>query len=174
MCAKTDVNQFSWNDAEQQRLTDKLVEFPHTPLLVPVINAAVNPLKRRPYHQLPEPDSPIELRDSLAIEINRGKEYLLQVQNELRENRELLEQWSQYEVTCSLQPLDHLVQSMWLKSKVEQFLTGWLDRKQKKLKLVLRKIEQRGGSSGRLPHARASRRRTASEVRTRAAKSVLD
>ena len=171
MCAKTDVNAFAWNDAEQPRPVHDPEQFPHTPFLVPVTNAVVSPLKPRTYHQLVESVSPLEVRDSLRSEISRGKEYLLQVQNELRQNRELLERWSQYEVTCSLQPLDHLVQAVWLKSKVERFLIGWLDRKQKKLSMVQRKVEAMA-ANGRLPHVRASRRRSASEVTNRARKSA--
>ena len=171
MCAKTDVNNFSWNDAEPLRPVRDPEQFPHTPFLVPVTNGIVSPLKPRAYHRLAESVSPLELRDLLRGEISRGKEYLVQVQTELRQNRELLEQWSQYEVTCSLQPLDHLVQSVWLKSKVERFLIGWVDRKQKKLSIVQRKIEGMA-DNGRLPHVRASQRRTAREVTNRARKST--
>jgi hypothetical protein len=151
MCAITDVNTLPWNNAEETAVTSDPEEFPHAPFLVPLTSAGASPLKPRVYHQL---GSPLELRDSLRNEINRGKEYLLQVQNELRQNREWLEQWAQYEVTCSLQPLDHLVQSVWLKSRVEQFLVGWLRRKQKKLSMVLRKIESMPGNHS-LRHTRA-------------------
>ncbi|HTL16141.1 MAG TPA: hypothetical protein VL793_02840 [Patescibacteria group bacterium] len=81
-----------------------------------------------------------DLRDRLRNEINHGREYLMQVQSELHENRALLEQWAQYEQACSLQPLDHLVQSASLKENVEKFLSGWLKRREKELGRVERRI----------------------------------
>ena len=85
-----------------------------------------------------------EMRDRLRNEINRGKEYLGQVRRELRENREVLEEWAQYELTCSLHPLEHLVQSVWLKESVERFLISWLSRREKKLQQLSTKIQPRG------------------------------
>lgn len=88
-------------------------------------------------------ESPGELCERLRNEINHGKEYLLQVQAELRENRQLLEQWAQYEQTCSLQPLDHLVECVRVKQSVEEFLTGWLKRHQQRLAKLEPKSERR-------------------------------
>jgi hypothetical protein len=82
-----------------------------------------------------------ELRDRLRNEINRGKEYLTQVQRELRESREVLEEWAQYEQTCSLHPLERLVQSALLKESVEQFLIGWLNRRERQLQQLTAKLE---------------------------------
>src|SRR5260221_5372594 len=82
-----------------------------------------------------------EMRDRLRNEINRGNEYLGQVRRELRENREVLEEWAQYELTCSLHPLEHLVQSVWLKESVEQFLIGWLSRRETKLQQLTTKLQ---------------------------------
>jgi hypothetical protein len=82
-----------------------------------------------------------ELRDRLRNEINRGKEYLAQVQRELHESREVLEEWAQYELTCALHPLEQLVQSALLKESVERFLIGWLNRREKQLQQLTAKLE---------------------------------
>jgi hypothetical protein len=86
-------------------------------------------------------ESMIELRDRLRNEINRGKEYLAQVRRELHDSREVLEEWAQYELTCSLHPLEHLVQSTLLKESVEQFLIGWLNRREMRLQQLTAKLE---------------------------------
>ncbi len=78
----------------------------------------------------------------MRSEISHGREYLFQVRRQLKENRQLLEEWAQYEAACALQPLDHLVQSASLKGEVERFLVGWLERHQKQLEEVSHEMEQ--------------------------------
>src|SRR5689334_1442264 len=85
-------------------------------------------------------ESVAERAERIHGEISHGKEYLNQVQAELKEQRRLLEGWAQYERTCSLQPLDHLVQTFLLKQSVEKFLVGWLKRRQKELDKLERKL----------------------------------
>lgn len=90
----------------------------------------------------PRAESLTELRDRLRNEITRGKEYLAQVRSELQENRALLDEWAQYELACAFHPLEHLVESVVLKEKVERFLSGWLVTRAKKLQQVLVELEQ--------------------------------
>lgn len=140
MRAKTDLNMLNWDNMKEHRQTKDSYEFPHTPLLAPLARVG-SCMKPGVYQQTRQPASLLETRESLRNEISRGKEYLAQVQSQLSENRELLEHWAQYEVTCSVPPLDHLVQSVGLKCKVEQFLIGWLARKQKELASTSRRIQ---------------------------------
>ena len=135
-----DVNTLSWQDAAPEIATKHFPTLATPPKFVSSV-PGVNRFNTMPFLELLAGESLPELRERLRNEINHGKEYLLQVQSELRENRGLLEQWAQYEQTCSLQPLDHLVQSVWLKQAVEEFLTGWLKRRQKEFDKVARKIE---------------------------------
>jgi hypothetical protein len=72
-------------------------------------------------------------QERLLHEIKRGREYLQRVQNELDESRASLEHWNRYEMISLAHPLDHLIQTMALQEKTQQFLIGWLDRQQEKL-----------------------------------------
>jgi hypothetical protein len=145
MRIKTDVKPLNWTGVEHPRSATQLRAFPHTIMLTPPSTGVVSGVKHRAYLQK-EPGSLLELRDLLRNEIIRGDEYLAQVQNDLHENRELLEQWAQYEVTCSFQPLDHLVQLVLAKESVEQFLINWLKRRRNRLATVLRKLKTGRGN----------------------------
>lgn len=135
-----DVNTLSRQDAAPELTTKHFPSMANPPGFVSGV-PGVSRFQTAPFLEVLPGESLPELRERLRNEINHGREYLFQVQSELRENRRLLEQWAQYEQTCSLQPLDHLVQSVWLKQAVAEFLTGWLTRRQKEFDKVARKVE---------------------------------
>lgn len=138
-----DVNTFSLQASAHQSGSKCFPELSPPNLFVTRVRGAGR-FDAAPFLEVLPGETLPELRERLRNEINHGREYLLRVQNELRENRRLLEQWAQYEQTCSLQPLDHLVQSVWLKQSVEKFLTGWLQRRQQELAKLERKHELPG------------------------------
>lgn len=88
-------------------------------------------------------DSLLQQQDQLRNEIRRGKEYLQQLQKNLDESRTSLEQWNRYELISSIHPLDHLIETMSLQERTQQFLVGWLKRQEQKLAKVTEDIESR-------------------------------
>ena len=148
MRAKSDAKPLKWTDV-QPRSAGQVGLLPQSALLSPGARSAPPAVSRfsGPFNLKRTPASPEEIRDFLREELSRGRDYLAQVQAELSKNRELLEQWDQYEATCSLRPLDHLVQCVVLKEKVEQFLIGWLQRRQKDLAVVSRQLDPKQGQA---------------------------
>jgi hypothetical protein len=137
MPAKIEVNP----TARSLRPTERLIAPLHVlPPVVLLENGGASNRGRRCKAESKTTQSPAQTCELLRNEIAHGQEYLAQVRRELSDQRELLEQWSQYEAACSLQPLDHLVQSAALKEAVEQFLIGWLNRRQRQLTAVSRQL----------------------------------
>jgi hypothetical protein len=81
----------------------------------------------------PELNALLGRRDLLREEIKRGKECLSRVQAELAERESRLEEWPTYETQCGVDCLPHLTASVSSGSRVVQFLTGWLSRRQVEL-----------------------------------------
>jgi hypothetical protein len=79
-------------------------------------------------------------QDLLREEIKRGTERLAQVRTALAERRLRLEEWPTYEQRCSAGCLPSLTEVVWADERLEQFLTAWLERRQKRLEAVDRAI----------------------------------
>lgn len=141
MREQMDVNTLSWNDPGQEPAAKRFSEL--AAFAAPG-TAAIGLFNTASFADTLPGETLPELGERLRTEMNRGREYLLQVQIELGENRRLLEQWAQYEQTCSVQPLDHLVQSVYLKQAVEKFLVGWLKRRKKDLDRLERELASAG------------------------------
>jgi hypothetical protein len=130
MRKKIDITNLNWGEAARSRLAWPLHSFRHIALTPLSPETGAEPHSRA---EPPGAESAEKRRERLRNEIACGAEYLAEVQRELRENRELLEHWAEYEASCLLQPLDHLMQSVMLKERVEQFLLAWLERRQAEL-----------------------------------------
>jgi hypothetical protein len=79
-------------------------------------------------------------RESLRAEIKRGREYLEQTQRELAGLRSCLEDWQAYERVCGQNPLGDYMQSLTAKERIEQFLPGWIQRRETELQSLNREI----------------------------------
>ncbi len=87
-------------------------------------------------------------REQLRIELRRGGELLEQVQEELATQRACLEDWPLYERVCGHNPLPDYMQSLLVKERMEQFLPGWLSRREESLKALQRKMEHCAKENG--------------------------
>jgi len=73
-------------------------------------------------------------REMLREEIKRGRECLEQVQEDLAKTRAGLEDWARYERQCGQNPLFSSTESLGARERVEQFLPGWLSRREEQLR----------------------------------------
>ena len=80
-------------------------------------------------------------REVLCEEIKRGKECLQQVQEDLAATRASLEDWAQYERQCGKNPLFSSTQSLGARERVEQFLPGWVRRREEQLRGLTHEME---------------------------------
>ena len=80
-------------------------------------------------------------REILREEIKRGTECLERVREELAATRPRLEDWAAYERECGKNPLFHYVQSLWINERIENFLPGWLERRERKLAALRSEME---------------------------------
>jgi hypothetical protein len=80
-------------------------------------------------------------REVLREEIKRGKECLQQVQEDLAATRASLEDWARYERQCGKNPLFSSTQSLGARERVEQFLPGWLRRREEQLRGLTHQME---------------------------------
>ncbi len=80
-------------------------------------------------------------REQLRSEIKRGTEALEQVRAELESLRNRLEDWTGYERICGRNPLPEYMQRLEAKERIEQFLPGWLQRRQTELRAVTSELE---------------------------------
>lgn len=80
-------------------------------------------------------------RDETRLDIKRGKECLEQVQLELSALRARLEEWRGYETICGTNPLPDYLQAIATKERIEQFLPGWLKRREEQLRALDRQLE---------------------------------
>ena len=86
-------------------------------------------------------DAWLAQRETLRDEIKRGKECLEQVQRDLVITQAQLEEWPAYEWHCGKNPLPDFIQSISVNERIQQFLPGWLQRQQARLKELNREIE---------------------------------
>src|SRR5262249_45828255 len=82
-------------------------------------------------------------REELRNEVKRGRECLEQVRKELAALRVRLEEWPTYENICGRNPLPEYMQSLVAKQHIEQFLPGWVKRREEQLLALGRQMEQR-------------------------------
>jgi hypothetical protein len=75
-------------------------------------------------------------RELLRSELKRGTECLEQIQKELTLLRGRLEEWTAYERICGKNPLLEYMQALAAKERIEQFLPGWMKRKEEQLRVV--------------------------------------
>ena len=87
-------------------------------------------------------------RDRLRSEIKRGRECLETVQNEVVALRTHLEEWPAYERICGQNPLPEYMQSLAARERIEQFLPGWLKRREEQLQALACKMEQCARQNG--------------------------
>jgi len=80
-------------------------------------------------------------REVLREEIKRGRECLAQVQEELAKTRAGLEDWVLYERQCGKNPLFSSTESLGARERVEQFLPGWLRRREERLRGLSHEME---------------------------------
>src|SRR5438132_1023635 len=75
----------------------------------------------------------LKRRDRLRIELQRGKEYLEQLRQEMAAARARVEDWTEYENQCGRNPLPDLLESLLVHERTVQFLSGWIKRQEHKL-----------------------------------------
>ena len=80
-------------------------------------------------------------REVLREEIKRGKECLQQVQERLATTRARLEDWARYERRCGKNPLFSSTDALGASERVEQFLPGWLNRREEQLRGLNHEME---------------------------------
>lgn len=87
-------------------------------------------------------------REQLREEIKRGKECLERVRNEIAVTRARLEEWPEYERECGKNPLFHYMECLIASERIEQFLPGWLDRRENKLANLRQQMEAWAKANG--------------------------
>ncbi len=87
-------------------------------------------------------------RELLRNELKRGKELLEQTRKELTILRSNLEDWPGYERVCGKNPLPDYMQTLCAQERIEQFLPGWLQRREAKLAKVTRDLEECARNNG--------------------------
>jgi hypothetical protein len=80
-------------------------------------------------------------RELLREEIKRGKECLEQVRQELTALHARLEDWPAYERECGKSPLFRFTQALSVNERVQEFLPGWLERREGQLQALTREME---------------------------------
>ncbi len=87
-------------------------------------------------------------RDLLRSEIKRGKECLEQVQKELAAIRSRLDEWTAFERVCGKNPLCEYMHALTVHERLEQFLPGWLERREQRLQTVDRQMRSCAKQNG--------------------------
>ncbi|HSU54547.1 MAG TPA: hypothetical protein VLT36_10845 [Candidatus Dormibacteraeota bacterium] len=87
-------------------------------------------------------------REVLRDEIRRGKEFLDYVEQEMASALARLEDWPAYERQCGKNPLVRDTQSLSTHERIQQFLPGWLRRREERLNALLRDMEQCAQQNG--------------------------
>jgi len=80
-------------------------------------------------------------RELLREEIKRGKECLERVRHEIALTHARLEDWAEYERECGKNPLFHYMDALTANERIEQYLPGWLERREKKLGRLHQQME---------------------------------
>jgi len=87
-------------------------------------------------------------RELFRNDIQRGRECLDMVRRELATLRAQLAEWPTYERICGHNPLPDLVESISVKKHIEDFLPGWIARREEQLATLNRKIEACAQNNG--------------------------
>lgn len=87
-------------------------------------------------------------RELLRGDIKRGRELLEHTRRELAELRSDLDDWAGYERICGHNPLLEHMQSLSAKEQIEQFLPGWLQRREAQLHALNHQMEQCARQNG--------------------------
>jgi hypothetical protein len=87
-------------------------------------------------------------REVLNGDIKRGRECLEHIDNELAGMRANLEDWAGYERICGRNPLLEYTQLLSAKERIEQFLPGWLKRREAQLHALNHLMEQCAKQNG--------------------------
>jgi hypothetical protein len=80
-------------------------------------------------------------REVLRSELKRGKEALEQSRGELTLLRGRLEDWTRFESVCGKNPLVDYMGSIVAHEKLQEFLPGWLKRKEAQLQSLNQSLE---------------------------------
>jgi hypothetical protein len=84
----------------------------------------------------------------LRDEITRGREYLEQVRGDLAAARARLEEWTTYERVCGKNPVLDYLQNIEAKERLEQFLPGWVERREQQLATLDNELERCARQNG--------------------------
>lgn len=87
-------------------------------------------------------------REVLGGDIKRGREFLEHTRRELAGLRANLDDWAGYERICGHNPLLEYMQLLSAKERIEQFLPGWLQRREAQLHALNHKMEQCARQNG--------------------------
>lgn len=87
-------------------------------------------------------------REVLRGDIKRGRECLEHTHEELAGLRANLEDWAGYERICGRNPLLEYMQLLSAKERIEQFLPGWLKRREAQLHALTHQMEQCAKQNG--------------------------
>lgn len=93
-------------------------------------------------------DAWLAQREVLCGDIKRGRECLEQTHKELAGLRTNLEDWAGYERICGRNPLLENMQLLAAKERIEQFLPGWLKRREAQLHTLNHQMEQCAKQNG--------------------------
>jgi len=103
----------------------------------------------------PAPGADLQMQwHRLREELERGKEYLKQVQRQLAESRASLEKWANYEQHCGANPVPDLVQMIVADECIAAFMYGWLKRQEDKLRELTADREAPRASEGVPPSSK--------------------
>jgi hypothetical protein len=93
-------------------------------------------------------DAWLAQREVLRGDIKRGHECLEHTHKELAGLRASLEDWAGYERICGRNPLLEYMQLLSAKERIEQFLPGWLKRREAQLHALNHQMEQCAKQNG--------------------------
>jgi hypothetical protein len=93
-------------------------------------------------------DAWLAQREVLRGDIKRGRECLEQTHKELAGLRASLEDWAGYERICGRNPLLEKMQLLTASERIEQFLPGWLKRREAQLHALNHQMEQCAKQNG--------------------------
>jgi len=88
----------------------------------------------------PEEGHLLEHCNRLQAEIQRGREFLEQVRNNLSVTRKRLEEWTAYEQHCGTQALALYTQILLPAEQTAQFLPHWLKWRENELEAITRQM----------------------------------
>jgi hypothetical protein len=87
-------------------------------------------------------------RELLRNDIQRGREGLNEVRRDLITLWAQLAEWPAYERICGHNPLPDLVQSISVRERIEEFLPGWIARREDQLATLNLKMEACAQNNG--------------------------